>query len=299
MQIMETPFISFIIPCYNVSRSLLEECVASIAAVHVDKEIIIINDGSYEPVKPLSGTRIYDTPHAGLSAARNYGLEVAKGEYIQFVDADDKLFSETYQKIVEVVVSQHPDMFCFDFSSDKECKQDKHLCFKQTSGAEYMRGNNIHGSACGYLFRKSLTEDIRFTDGILHEDEEFTPQLLLRAKMFLHTDVKAYFYRYTEMSIMRTTNDVHIKKRLDDMFRIILSLQNKASRIKDTLSRQALERRINQLCMDYLYNVISLGAKRELKYRIKGLQTNNLYPLPIRYYTWKYAVTAFFTHILR
>lgn len=296
---METPFISFIIPCYNVSRPLLEECVSSIVTVHVDKEIIIINDGSDEAVEPLSGTQVYDIPHAGLAAARNYGLEVAKGKYIQFVDADDKLFPETYQKIIDVVVGQCPDMFYFDFSSNKECGQNKHLCFKQTSGAEYMHDNNIHGSAWAYLFRKSLVEDLRFTDGILHEDEEFTPQLLLRAKMFLHTHAKAYFYRYTESSIMRMTNDAHIKKRLDDMFRIILSLQNKVSDIEDFFSRQALERRINQLCMDYLYNVVSLVGKRELKHRKRELQTNNLYPLPVKSYTWKYAITAVVTHILR
>ena len=93
----ETPLISFIITTYNLPPALIEECVNSVMAIPLtagEREVIVIDDGSDPPaLEVLSDHRddmIYvRQPNGGLSSARNRGLDMARGTYIQFVDGDD------------------------------------------------------------------------------------------------------------------------------------------------------------------------------------------------------------------
>lgn len=156
------------------------------------------------------------------------------------------------------------------------------------SGSEYMQGHNLHGTACGYIFSRELLGSLRFTAGILHEDEEFTPQLILRAERLFYTDAKAYYYRQRRGSIMHADAANHIDKRLSDSLAVILRLQQMAATMPET-DRQALARRVAQLTMDYLYNTIQLTHSRQrLGDAIATLEQQGLYPLPDKRYTRKY-----------
>ena len=92
-----TPLVSFIITYHNESDAFLQACLDSIRALRFaedEAEIIVVDDGSETPLAldyPLSAIRhrLIRQEHAGLSVARNTGIEAAKGQYIQFVDADD------------------------------------------------------------------------------------------------------------------------------------------------------------------------------------------------------------------
>ncbi len=94
---MATPLVSIIIPCYNAGRWLAETLESALAQTWTDKEIIVINDGSRDDSLARArqfesrGVRIADQPNQGASAARNHGLRLARGEFIQFLDADDLL----------------------------------------------------------------------------------------------------------------------------------------------------------------------------------------------------------------
>lgn len=97
------PDISFIVPTYNVAH-YLSECLNSLLAVPVSKEIIVIDDGSTDYTPALLQTffhqhdciTIVHQQNQGVSIARNKGIELATGRYIQFVDADDKLQNQHY-----------------------------------------------------------------------------------------------------------------------------------------------------------------------------------------------------------
>ena len=88
-----SPIISFIITDYNISIELLKQCIESILSLDIapdDREIILIDDGSYiSPFKELSSYQnqvfCFSQPNKGLSAARNKGIELAKGKYILFI----------------------------------------------------------------------------------------------------------------------------------------------------------------------------------------------------------------------
>ena len=117
---------------------------------------------------------------------------------------------------------------------------------------------------------------------------DFRPQLLLRADCVVRTTAKAYFYRRHKESAIGNTSSEGIEQRLNDNHRVIQSL----NRTADTLppeERVALQRRVAQLTMDYIYNIIMLThSRQQLDQRLAELRSEGLFPLPNRNYTTKY-----------
>ena len=290
--------VSFIIPYYNEDFQLLGECLDSILALslrHDEREIIIVDDGSSKDISGFLskyGSQVLykRKPNGGLSSARNLGLELASGQYIQFVDADDHLIPSAYDRCLDVVRVDDPDVVMFGFSSKPVIKSGISSPVSPVDGAKFMSENNLRAAAWGYVFRRKILGDLRFSDGILHEDEEFTPILLLRCSRLFVMDDKAYFYRNREGSITRRKDLGWTTKRLHDQELIIM----KFCFIIPSLSpeeKKALKRRTDQLTMDYLYNIIRLtGSFSSLKQRILRLEKIGQFPLPDNKYTRKYSM---------
>lgn len=293
---MKTPLISFIISDYDLPIDMLRECIESILALSLDpseREIIVVDDGSKNifanELSKYERDIIYiRQSHQGLSSARNNGIQMAKGEYLQFVDGDDKLVTSPYNHCVDVIRQKKSDMTVFDFTKKKpEYHQYSDTFFH--SGSYYMRHNNIRGTACGYIFKKSILGNLRFTTGIYHEDEEFTPQLLLRSGNICVTNAKAYFYRERPNSIITDNNIRNRIKRLSDLKNVIIRLSIVADRLT-TDDKSALQRRVAQLTMDYIYRIITQTKSRNyLTHKIEELRKEGLYPLPEKDYTAKYS----------
>ena len=289
------PLISFIITYYNLTPDLLNACLDSILALQLDKqerEIIVIDDGSdHSPLNSL-GTKLDDITYIrqtnqGLSAARNLGIEACRGTFIQFVDGDDLLNTSIYEQCLNIVRQNDPDIVAFHLS-DKVERDMTVECEGPMEGAEYMRHNNLRASACGYIFRKKTLVNLRFTSGILHEDEEFTPELFLRAEKVYSTNAKAYFYRDRGHSITHKDDKEWVKRRLEDTKGVLYRLAERTDTLP-TADREALQRRIDQLTMDYLYNVITLTHNgRFLEQCVEELTQKGLFPLSDKDYTQKY-----------
>lgn len=296
---MEKPLVSFIIAYHDLPDGMLCQCIDSILALSLDKterEIIVVDDGSEQSpmneLLPYHDHIIYIRQrNKGLSEARNTGIQMATGNYLQFIDGDDYLLKAPYEHCLDLVQSTRPEMVIFDFThSDKPQKDFKYIDSKPQSGSSYMRHQNIHGTACGYLFSRHILGDLRFTPGIWHEDEEFTPQLLLRAEVICVTNAQAYYYRQRPDSITTDSDIRHRLARLEDTRGIILRLNTLADRLPSD-DRAALQRRVAQLTMDYLYNIIRQTRSRHyLNRKIASLRRDGLYPLPDRSYTIKYAL---------
>lgn len=289
------PLVSFVIPYYNLPVDMLRECVDSVLALSLsvsEREIIIIDDGSdrcpMEEMMEYGSSIIYvRQPNRGLSEARNTGLDMAKGKYIQFVDSDDKLLPRVYEKCLDIVRYKDPDMVLFDYTQKEDAGQPTEFV-DSTDGVAYMANNNIHASAWGYIFRKRILMGLRFSPGLLHEDEEFTPLLLLRAEKIYDTGYKAYFYRKRDDSITAGKSKKHILKRLNDFERIMAHLHVVAKTLPEAES-EALRRRVSQLTMDYIYNIITVtGSMKQLNRRLGRMAKLGLYPLPDRKYSAKY-----------
>ena len=292
----EKPLVSFILTYYNQPVQMLCECIDSILALSlrsIEREVIVIDDGSR--VSPMNGLMQYGDEiiyvrqkNGGLSVARNKGIEMAQGTYLQFVDADDHLIQAPYEHCLDFIrINDTIDMVMFDFTrsgSNETVYNDTPVM----TGSEYMRKYNIHGTACGYLFKRTTLSKLRFTHGIWHEDEEFTPQLLIRAEHVCATDAKAYYY-YKHKGTITTHDDEESKaKRFDDIRGVLDRLQYLCDRVPQA-DRVALQRRVAQLTMDYIYQVIvQQRSQQALNACIDDLSSKGLFPLPDRDYSQKY-----------
>lgn len=160
------------------------------------------------------------------------------------------------------------------------------------SGSDYLRHNNLRSCVWGYLFRRSLLGNLRFHEGITREDEEFTPQLMLRAEQLVDTDAVAYYYRKREGSVMEADDNRAKARRLDDLLTVLDTLTERLDRLPAD-DRAVLQRRVDQLTMDYLVNIITYTrSARHLERGLLRLRRRGLYPLPTKHYTNKYRLFA-------
>ncbi len=291
------PLVSFIIAYYDLPVTMLRQCIDSILALSLgssEREIIVVDDGSKEsPLRQL--TQYLDDivyvrqPNGGLSRARNRGIQVATGRYLQFVDADDYLLQASYEHCLDIVRYQKPDVVMFDFNDDDDEPPTADFADGDVvGGTDYLMHQNLQASACCMLISRRALGTLRFTPGISHEDEEFTPLLLLRAESVCSTEAKAYYYRHRPLSITTSTDIRSTVRRLNDKMAVICRL----NRLSDTMppsERQAMQRRVAQLTMDYIYNVIMQTRSRHyLDRKLDLLRRKGLFPLPDRDYTTKY-----------
>ncbi|MBQ8086367.1 MAG: glycosyltransferase family 2 protein [Lachnospiraceae bacterium] len=297
IQTSKTPLVSFIVTYYNIPIDMLRECIESIVNLSLkeeEREIILIDDGSdVVPLDELIDYRdqiIYlRQKNMGVSDARNKGIDICKGKYIQFVDADDCLIKSNYEQCLEKVKNNDPDMVLFRLSRDSVEVDSPEYFYGPVTGTDYMRHNNLCASACSYIFRKKLLVGLRFTSGILHEDEEFSPQLILRADTVFSTDNCAYYYRERMGSRLNSNDPDNQKKKLDDAEYVIFELDHLAATLPSA-ERIALQRRVAQLSMDHIYNVImSTHSEKILDEYLDRLRKRGLFPLPDREYSLKYS----------
>ena len=297
-QNIQTPLVSFIITSYNLPIKYIKECLDSILQLSLnqkEREIILVDDGSI--TCPLDNLTEYlnqiiylRQSNQGVSVARNYGMKIAKGNFIQFVDGDDYLVQTAYEHCLDIVRYHQPDIVTFNFAKSK-AEEVPYELPTPISGTDYLSKINLHGSACTYIFRRNIVGNLLFTPGIVYgEDEEFTPQLFLRAEKIFKTDTAAYHYRNNQQSVSHQMDKENIQLRMDNSLQVLLQLQKKLD-IIPVAERQALGRRIAQLTMDYLYNNIRMKHSLiALNKAIAELRLHGLYPLPEKDYTKKYSM---------
>lgn len=221
--------VSVIIPIYNVEE-YIEECLVS--ALHQtlkDIEIICVNDGtpddSMRIVKSYAAKDdrivIVEKENGGLSSARNAGIKAANGEFVYFLDSDDYIQDNMLEVLYEECSTKDLDNIYFDAESffENEELEQKHKNYKDyyrrpsmfqevVSGPElFAKMENLREfkpSACLQMIKRSLlTENgISFYEGILHEDNLFSLQVIFAAKRTKHMAVPFYKRRVREASIM-------------------------------------------------------------------------------------------------
>ena len=120
---MSMPVVSVVVPVYKVEK-YLERCVASLRSQTLrDVEIILVDDGSPDSCPEMcdalaeqdSRIRVIHKKNGGLSSARNAGLKVASGKYVGFVDSDDDVEPDMYEKMLSVIESENVDFVMSDY----------------------------------------------------------------------------------------------------------------------------------------------------------------------------------------
>lgn len=217
---------SIIIPVYNVEQ-YLRACLDSVLAqTFSDWEAVCVNDGSTdgslsvleEYEKKDHRLRIISQPNGGLSAARNTGLAAAQGDYVVFVDSDDWVEPMMLIRLAEEVDNE--DMVCFACRKSDSGATDK-LVSEQGDGWSYYNRHALEHRVVPFVcvwqrcYRREflLANSLSFREGILHEDNEFTPRACLKAKHIKVIPDVFYNYRVRPGSIM-TTRGLRSKESL-------------------------------------------------------------------------------------
>ncbi|MDY6309565.1 MAG: glycosyltransferase family 2 protein [Oribacterium sp.] len=219
---------SVIIPAYNAAE-YLEKCVSSVLEqTRRDLEVIVVNDGSTDRTPELceqlrnrdSRVRVMHKKNGGLSSARNLGLEVATGEYVFFLDADDwlseacladlhALREKTNADIVIAnFVSFDEEKGLFTFYSTDETYYEETYTPKELFTHENDARDNFHTSfihAWDKLYRKELFLHVRYPEGMLAEDDYTTWKLYLLSDKIAYLNKAEYFYRVHDGSIMTSS----------------------------------------------------------------------------------------------
>ena len=221
--------VSVIVPVYNTEK-YVKECLNSITSQSFhDIEVICINDGStdnsLEVIQELAKKdfriRIFSQENKGPASTRNFGLSVAKGEYVLFVDSDDMLELNAIEYLYSEAKLNSLDILYFDAKSVFETKQleEEKAGYKtyyvrdQEYSSVYtgkelfirqMKDSTYRMSPCLQMIRRDFLtgNNISFYEGILHEDNLFSALAILSAKRVSHRNKQFYIRLLRENSVM-------------------------------------------------------------------------------------------------
>ncbi|MDR1973237.1 MAG: glycosyltransferase [Bacteroidales bacterium] len=216
--------ISVIVPVYN-GEKYIDVCMNNLLQqTYKNLEIIVIDDGSTdsspEKLKKYS-VKIFRQENKGLSAARNIGIKIATGEYIHFMDVDDLINAEFYQKLAEANAQVDADIYCAGMENEP-CPH-RTLLYEHlqvlSSTDDKMKITKVGrwGYVWRYLFRKSFLEkqDLHFEVGRVIEDLPFSLQAVFFADKVVTVPDATYYYKKNENSILTSPDPVAKKKRHD------------------------------------------------------------------------------------
>lgn len=208
---MSHPLISIIVPIYNVDK-YLERCIDSIVGqTYKNLETILVDDGSTDESGEIADryadkdkrVRVIHKENGGVSSARNAGIKESTGDYIMFVDADDKIDERTCEICIESIKNDE-DLVSFSLShidenekgESKEGAVDgrvRYLTSNKEIVEDYLRGDNLRTVA--RLFKRATVGDLVFDESMrIHEDALFAFKFLEKSNSAVSINIPLYFY---------------------------------------------------------------------------------------------------------
>lgn len=213
--------ISIIIPVYNAAP-YITQCIESLVRQKQKLQVIVVDDGSTDDSVaivrqlaakyPSCGIEVYEQVHVGQAAARNLGLQHARGEYIAFVDADDYLSDNWIEEHLAAI-----DDVDFVQSGYQRVDGNKKLIGSPKLPLFLQQFT----SACMRLYRRRAIEKIRFREGYIYEDVLFSIDLWLSGAKGKRFNYIGYFYTLNPQSTTSRPN-------LEDRARLFEALHQRA-----------------------------------------------------------------------
>lgn len=225
---MNSDKISIIVPIYNV-EIYLERCISSIVSQsYSNLEIILVDDGSLDQCPKICDVwaekdkriKVIHKKNGGLSDARNVGLKIASGKYIGFIDSDDYIASEMYEKLYQSMVNSNSDVSACSVMMVWE--NEKHTQLLTSTINKILDRNQAQKALLDEsdlkqpvwykLYKAELIKDTLFEVGKQHEDVYWSYQVIGKANTISIIDYVGYYYVQRSSSIMGVK---YSEKRLD------------------------------------------------------------------------------------
>ncbi len=258
--------VSIIVPVYNVEK-YLPRCLDSLVNQTLeDIEIIVVNDGSPDNSQKIinkyvkkypNKVKSYIKENGGQGSARNLGIKEAKGEYIGFVDSDDfveldmyeKLYNKAHQNKLDVVIcgSYNVD----EITGKKETEIDKIILNDQKKNAFFGRM-----AVWNKIYKRNLISDIKFRSKVWYEDLDFTIKVLSKVNSVDYVNEPLYNYLLREGSTMNNSN---IERNLE--IRLAFDEIKKMSKYRNIIEFLA----VDHIYISAIVRVINASGSHKLK----------------------------------
>ena len=271
--------LTIIVPCYNVEKyveksikSILEQTYESIKIIEIDD---CSTDKTFSKITELQHKysdklQVYQNEkNKGLAYTRNRGIKLADSEFIGFIDSDDYIDNEYYEKLMTTLAKNEADIAIADMQLVDE---DGNLLGTVQSGinpeeTELKKAaidNGLAASACNKVFRKTLIEKYLFLEGKINEDICSVIPAVLHAKKLAYTHEVAYYYVQRNTSIQNSTFS---EKRFD----IFDSVELTFDRIKDLEDFKTYQSIIlyHQILMLYVFAITTLANFKDRQKYLK------------------------------
>lgn len=296
--------VNIIIPVYNTEK-YLKQCIDSaINQSFRDINIILVDDGSTDSSPEIcesyakidSRITVIHKENGGQSSARNVGIDAADGKYLYFLDSDDYISENAIEELVNVAEKENADVVFFEADSFMDFGENsvdaniidryqykRRYSYKSACGREQLVSLEENGEyfVCTplHLYKKKylIDNNIRFTEGIIHEDELFSSEVYIHNGLFAHCHQPLYWRRLRPNSTMTEISEsskIFKYKSFETIFYRQYEL------IKDLKNSDKAKRIIALRCTQtvvHLYNALSEGNKIKYKKSYKKMMRYALF----------------------
>lgn len=264
------PDVTVIIPVYRV-EDYLDKCIGSVMnQTHSNIEIILVDDGSPDNSGVMcdkyaeldSRIKVIHKKNGGLSDARNHGLEIAQGKYTLFVDSDDYIKTNAIETLYAYAENENLDIVSANAYQVKESNittlfsgYSEDVVNGKTFLVESIKNKKYLAAVWLRLYKTNLLKrnNLFFKVGLLHEDEQWTPYVLMNATRVGYLDYSFYYYLMRSGSITQMENrEKHIKD-------ISATCEELINYINKTKSSVYEERVINDYFVRLYMNTVTYG----------------------------------------
>ena len=258
--------ISVIVPVYNMEKRI-SKCLDSLVnQTYNNLEIIVINDGSFDNSLKIinkyknkySNIIVVNQKNKGISVARNEGIKKATGKYIGFVDSDDFVALDAYERLYNKIIENDSDIVVCNYRKTND-KQHENIKIKCKLGNIHENPDMIYRmdfGPCNKLYKKDIWHNIKFPVNVKYEDLEAVLKVFLRAKKVCYLNDYLYYYYYNEIGETATINE-----KVFDIYKILENLNDDFK--NETLE---LKKAYEILCVnktfDYTFRILNQRNKR-------------------------------------
>lgn len=281
--------ISIIIPVYNV-EPYIEKCIESVInQTYQDLDIILVNDGSTDLSGDIcdkyskldSRIRVIHQKNSGQSKARNVGISIARGEYIGFVDSDDYIELNMYEKLINTMEQYNADIVeCAvkNIYTNKTVYNETkkiYICTGEEALKKHLEKPNDSKSpraaVWSRLFKSEKIKSLKFPEGMIHEDFYFTYRALLNCSKYCWIDEALYCHIYTNSN---STTQLPFSKKDLSKINIFKERMDYLKAIKKNQLAKYAEVNYYSLLLQYFYKTSYNNMIHESEYLKKEIVKN-------------------------
>lgn len=265
--------VSIIMPIYNVEK-YLDKCIQSVLSqTYKNMEIILVDDGSSDNSPKICDkyasmderVKVIHKQNGGMSDARNAGLEIALGKYIEFVDSDDYMAENMVETLYKNICEYNADIsLCSHYIVREEtmvtdASYEKNVYTNSQVIEEFLLDTKIRSYVWNKMFKASLFEKIKFQKGRVFEDLLVIPMLFAEASKIIFDDTPLYYYVQREGSVLHTQTPELRTAYIEATFEVYEFIKSKFANMEKFYNYNIAHITINT------YNDIGLFGMYELK----------------------------------